>query len=175
MNETGKKAEQALVLNDLERHLLNDFQHGFPLSPTPYADLGEKLGVSEESVLHALEHLQSLGMISRVGAVFRPNRIGVSTLAAMSVPTDELEAVAQWVNHYPEVNHNYEREHAFNLWFVITAANQEHLEHVMRDIELNTGLSVMALPLVQDYHIDLGFPLQWGVGIQMDREGGIDV
>lgn len=173
---TGSKhiAEQAPVLNDLEKHLLNDFQHGLPLSPTPYADMGEMLGVSEEAVIQALENLQSVGMISRVGAVFRPNRIGVSTLAAMSVPKDELEAVAQWVNHYPEVNHNYEREHAFNLWFVITAANQEQLEHVMQDIQRNTGLSVLALPLVEDYHIDLGFPLQWGVGSQTDREGGID-
>ena len=28
--------------------------------------------------------------------------------------------MAAWVDALPGVNHNYEREHRFNLWFVIT-------------------------------------------------------
>jgi DNA-binding Lrp family transcriptional regulator len=146
---------------DLEQHLLNDFQHGLSLSPTPYADLAEQLGVDETTVLENLHRLQTEGAISRIGPVFRPNRLGVSTLAAMAVPGDELEKVAEIVSSFAEVNHNYEREHEFNLWFVVIAADRDALQAVLTEIEARTGYRVMDLPMLQDYFIDLGFKLQW--------------
>jgi DNA-binding Lrp family transcriptional regulator len=147
--------------SDLERQLLNDYQHGLPLSPAPFADIAEQLGVDEATVLDHLSKLQQQGVISRVGAVFRPNRVGVSTLAAMAVPRAELETVAEIVNAFGEVNHNYEREHEFNLWFVVTADNDEHLTRVLQDIEQCSGYAVLNLPMIDDYFIDLGFELKW--------------
>jgi len=146
---------------DLEQHLLNDFQHGLSLSPTPYADLAEQLGVDEETVLENLRKLQTEGVISRVGPVFRPNRLGVSTLAAMAIPADELDKVADIVSSFVEVNHNYERDHEFNLWFVVVAVDRDALQAVLTEIETLTGYSVMDLPMMKDYFIDLGFKLQW--------------
>ena len=61
---TGMQTNEA-VLNDLERRLLNDFQHDFPLSPTPYADIARELGVSEAEVLGALTRLKQQGAVSR--------------------------------------------------------------------------------------------------------------
>ncbi|RMG38434.1 MAG: Lrp/AsnC family transcriptional regulator, partial [Gammaproteobacteria bacterium] len=61
----------------------------------------------------------------------------------------------------PEVNHNYEREHHFNLWFVVTAEDRRHLEGVLAEIEAETGLPVLDLPMLEDYFIDLGFRIQW--------------
>jgi len=145
----------------LERRLLNDFQHEFPLSPTPFADIAAELGVSEEEVLKTLDALRSRGLVSRVGPVFRPNRVGASTLAAMAVPPSRLDEVAALVSGYPEVNHNYEREHRFNLWFVVTARDEARLQAVLDDIAARSGLDVMPLPLLEDYFIDLGFDLQW--------------
>lgn len=147
--------------SELEQRLLNDFQHGLPLSPTPFADIAEQLGVTEDVVLKHLEELQQRGVISRVGAVFRPNRVGVSTLAAMAVPAAELESVAAVISAFDEVNHNYEREHAFNLWFVVTADDEEHLQSVLQAVEQRSGYTVMDLPMLEDYFIDLGFELQW--------------
>lgn len=150
-----------MSVNELDKHLLNDFQRDFPLCSRPYAAMARRLGVTEEEVISALERLQQTGMVSRVGPVFAPRRVGVSTLAAMAVPAERLEAVAEMISSYAEVNHNYEREHRFNLWFVITAPDQAHLDAVIRDIETWTGLPVMSLPLLSDYHIDLGFRLQF--------------
>lgn len=148
-------------LNDLERRLLDNYQQGLPLSPTPYADMAQALGSSEAEVLLALGHLQQLGVISRVGPVFRTHAVGVSTLAAMAVPPERLEAVAAIVNSFSAVNHNYEREHHFNLWFVATAASDAELANVLAQIEDLTNIKVMPLPMQEDYHIDLGFDLQW--------------
>jgi DNA-binding Lrp family transcriptional regulator len=147
-------------MNELDRRLLNDFQHGFPLSPKPYADMAKQLGVSEDDVIATLARLRKEGAVSRVGAVVRPNTVGVSTLAAMAVPPAELERVAALVSGHAEVNHNYEREHRLNLWFVVTAPDAARLEAVLDDIAARSGLEVLPFPLLEDYHIDLGFDLR---------------
>lgn len=148
------------MISELDRHLLNDFQHEFPLTPTPYADMARELGVSESEVLARLAALQADGTVSRVGAVLRPNTVGVSTLAAMAVPAERLEEIAALVSGYTEVNHNYEREHRLNLWFVAAAADALRLQQVLDDIAARSGIEVLSFPLVEDYHIDLGFDLK---------------
>jgi len=148
-------------LDSLEKHLLNDYQHGFPLVSRPYQMIAEKLGTSEDVIINSLKQLQEQGFISRVGAVFRANSIGASTLAAMVVPESELEDVAAMVSGYSEVNHNYQRDHHYNLWFVVTAEDDLALNNVLDEIEHHSGYPVMYLPMLEDYHIDLGFDLQW--------------
>lgn len=143
----------------LEFRLLNDFQRDFPLVPEPYAALAGTLGVGEPEVLEGLARLRASGAVGRVGAVFRPGALGASTLAAMAVPAERLEAVATLVSRFREVNHNYEREHRYNLWFVAAAPDDGALEAVLDRIECATGIDVLALPLVEEYHIDLGFRL----------------
>jgi DNA-binding Lrp family transcriptional regulator len=147
------------ALSDVDKRLLNDFQRDFPLSPAPYAEIAKQIGVSEQTVLDRLGSLQRTGAVSRVGPVFRPNRAGTSTLAAMSVPEDRLTDVAGLVNEYEEVNHNYEREHDINLWFVVTAESEGRVHEVLEDIERRTGLEVLDLPMLKPYHIELGFSL----------------
>ena len=149
----------AVAAEALDRRLLNDFQHGFPLTPRPFAALAERLGVGEAEVLRRLRRLQDQGAISRIGAVLTPHRAGWSTLAAMAVPEGELDEVAELVSGYPEVNHNYEREHRLNLWFVVTAPSAERVAGVLAEIEYWTGLAVLDLPLEEAYRLDLGFPL----------------
>jgi siroheme decarboxylase len=145
----------------LDRRLLDDFQRDFPLTPRPFAALAERLGIDESTVLERLRRLQERGAISRIGAVVTPHRAGWSTLAAMSVPDDELDEVAELVSSYAEVNHNYEREHRLNLWFVVTAPSDARVEVVLGEIETRTGLLVLDLPLVEAYRLDLGFALSW--------------
>ncbi|HEY9147082.1 MAG TPA: hypothetical protein VIN36_10390 [Thiobacillus sp.] len=148
-------------LTDLERRLLDRYQQGLPVSPTPYADMAAALAVSEAEVLSALKRLQEFGVVSRVGPVFRTHAVGASTLAAMAVPEERLEEVAAVVNSFAAVNHNYQREHRFNLWFVATAASDAELTEILERIERLTNIKVMPLPMLEDYHIDLGFDLRW--------------
>jgi len=149
------------MMEDIQRRLLDAYQKQMPVSPTPYADIARELGVSEDAVLAALKEMTENGMVSRVGPVFRPGTIGNSTLAAMAVPASQLERVAALVNTYPEVNHNYEREHRLNLWFVITAGSEKRIQEILDDIEERTSIPVMSLPMQEAYHIDLGFRLLW--------------
>lgn len=147
------------MLAPLHKRLLNDYQQDFPLSPTPYLDIAEQLGVSEDEVLNAFQALSEQQMISRIGPVIAPNSIGNSALVAMAVPEVDLARVAELVSAYPEVNHNYERENRFNLWFVLIADSETHLQAVIADIETQTGYPAMLLPMLADYFINLGFEL----------------
>ena len=147
------------MLTNLHKKLLNDYQHDFPLSARPYQDIADELGVTEADVLAAFTELNTQQFISRIGPVISPNHIGVSALVAMAVSEQQLQAVADTISAYPEVNHNYEREHRFNLWFVVIASDAEHLNDVINEIEQETALKALRLPMLDDFFIDLGFKL----------------
>lgn len=153
--------QQVSVTDPIDRRLLDEFQRELPVTERPFDHIARRLGIGEEEVLTRLQRLSELGLVSRVGAVFDTRRIGASTLAAMAVPRHRLETVAELVSEYTEVNHNYEREHHFNLWFVATAPDQGRLEDVLGEIAARTGITVLDLPMERDFHIDLGFALQW--------------
>ncbi|ROR29521.1 Lrp/AsnC family transcriptional regulator [Inmirania thermothiophila] len=160
--EGGRGAEGGVsALEAPERRLVARYQSGLPLAPAPFSEMGRAVGLSEAQVLEALVRLRERGVLSRVGAVVRPHTVGASTLAAMAVPEAELERVAAQVSARPEVNHNYEREGELNLWFVVTAADEAHLARVLAEIEQACGHEVIALPMEREYHIDLGFDLEW--------------
>ena len=147
------------VLDALDRRLLDEHQRGFPVCETPFAEIAHSLGCDTDEVLRRLARLRRDGVVSRIGPVFAPGRIGASTLAAMAVPPARLESVAACVNRYRAVNHNYEREHAINLWFVLAAPDADEIGEALADIRRRTGLEVLDLRLERAYHIDLGFPL----------------
>lgn len=140
--------------------LLNPWQRNFPLVREPYAVLARQYGRSSAEVLTLLKALSSGGALSRIGGVFSAHAGGAALLSAMAVPPERLQEVAAIVSAHPGVNHNYEREDRFNLWFVMTALDTSSLEQAMLGLERDTGLAALRLPMVRPYRIDLGFDLR---------------
>jgi len=149
------------LITELQRRLIDRYQRGLPLVPRPFAAMAEVLDVEEEQIIAALDDLRHAGKLSRVGAIVEPHTAGASTLAAMAVDEDELEDVAARISAVPEVNHNYEREHELNLWFVVTAADATQLDAAIERIKTATGRTVIRLPLEEAYHLDTGFAIRW--------------
>jgi DNA-binding Lrp family transcriptional regulator len=150
------------MLDATDQLLANRWQRGFPLVERPFARIAEQAGLTEEAALERYRRLQREGVVDRIGPVFRPNAVGASSLAAMAVPAERLEAVARYVSEQAGVNHNYERDHRYNLWFVATGANAGEVQWTLSCIEHATGLAVLRLPLLEEFHIDLGFDLESG-------------
>ncbi len=151
----------AITLSPLQQKIINRYQKGFPLSPQPYKDMAIALDTTEQEVLLAIESLNEQKILSRVGAVFDHKKAGASTLAAMAVPEHQLEKIAAIVNRFEQVNHNYQREHQYNLWFVVTASDLVALNQVLNKLEALTGLAILVLPMEASYHIDLGFSIDF--------------
>ena len=148
-------------MDDIDKKLLNDYQRGFPICAEPYKVIADQLGLEQEQVLERLHALKEEGHISRIGAVIKPGAIGASMLAAVKAPLDRLEEVAGFISGMEQVNHNYKREHNYNIWFVLNTPGQAELDDAVRLIEENTGLKVLALPMLKDFHLDLGFAIKW--------------
>lgn len=142
-----------------ELELIDRWQRHFPLEPRPFAAVGRSVGLDESAAIALFGKLIETGFVTRIGAVVRPHAAGASTLVAMRAPSSRLEAVAAIVNAEPSVNHNYEREHPFNLWFVVTGPDRGTVGQTIDRIKQSTGLPAIDLPLVEAYHLDLGFPL----------------
>lgn len=157
-NMSHRIADQHLLHDALD--LLNPWQRDFPLVSRPFLEIAKQLSWSERDVIDSLITLKEKGAFSRIGAVFAPEAGGASLLAAMAVPTERLDEVAHQVSSQEGVNHNYEREHRFNLWFVMSAASEGALEESLSDIEDQTGIEVLRLRMIKPYHIDLGFDLK---------------
>ncbi len=140
--------------------LLNRWQHGFPLVPAPFATIATALGSGEGDVIAALRDAQGSGALSRIGGVWAAGAGGAALLCALAVPAQRLAAVAALVDAVPGVNHNYEREHHHNLWFVITGCDSATLRDRLDTLERDTGLRTLRLPMQRVYRIDLGFDLE---------------
>lgn len=152
-------------------HALDRCQKQFPLSATPFADMAALLGEgwTGAELLQLLQSAQQAGLLSRLGAVFAPNTVGSSTLAALAVAPERLDAVAAFVSSHAEVNHNYQRDHHYNLWFVVTASDAAAVAEVLSRIHLATGLVPLNLPLLREYHIDLGFALDGSAAVRQPQ------
>lgn len=148
-----------MIPNQIEMTLIDRWQRDFPLVERPFAVVGRSVDLDEGETIKTFHRLRDAGVISRIGAVVKPHTVGMSTLAAMRVPPERLDEVAAHVSGEPLVNHNYERAHAINLWFVIAGPHGDAIARTIKRIERQTGLVVLDLPLVAAYHLDLGFSL----------------
>lgn len=164
-----------MSVSEVELRLIDGWQRGFPLILRPYHVIASRLGVTEDRLFGMLSGLLATGTLSRIGAVVRPNTAGASTLAALSAPPERLDQVAAFVNAQPGVNHNYEREHDINLWFVVTGPDRSAVAATLATIEAGTGLPVLDLPLQRAYFIDLGFPLREGQAMERVVPRGLPV
>jgi DNA-binding Lrp family transcriptional regulator len=144
-------------LDATDAALLDGYQRGFPVSERPFEELGRELGVEASELVARVRTLREAGLVRRFGPVLNPPVLGASTLAALSVPEEEFDAVATVVNDYPQVTHNYRRDHDWNMWFVVTASSRSKRDEILTDIETRTGLDVLDLPRRTDYATRLDF------------------
>lgn len=153
------KKQQESKLAPLAEKLIARLQRDLPLTEKPYLALAEELGVEEKDVLKALRWLKSKGIIRRLGATFDARRLGYQpTLCAAKVPPERIEDVAAVLNSYPEVTHNYLREHEYNIWFTLIAENEEEQKALIEEIRQKTGFEeILNLPARKMFKIAVNF------------------
>lgn len=140
--------------------LLERLHGDLPLVDHPFAAVGAELGISEEVVIERLSQLLAHGVLTRFGPLYQIERAGGAfVLAALAVPEPRFDAVAALVNAQPEVAHNYRREHALNMWFVVAAESPQAAEAAIARIESITGLPVLRLPKEREFIVELKLPI----------------
>ncbi|MDD5298437.1 MAG: AsnC family transcriptional regulator [Rhodocyclaceae bacterium] len=143
-------------MDDTDRAIINALQGGFPLSEEPYREVAAGLGLSEAELIARLERMLKDKILTRFGPMFQVERMGGAfVLAALAVPEERFDAVAEQVNALPEVAHNYRREHVLNMWFVLATETPEGIARAVDRIEAVTGLKVHAFPKEREYFVEM--------------------
>jgi DNA-binding Lrp family transcriptional regulator len=141
-------------LSDLDRTLINRLQDDLPLVPHPFAPLAKELGLSEQEIVDRVRTLRDDGLLTRFGPFFDAEALGGAfCLCAIAVPRERFEVVLTKVNAYPEVAHNYERDHRLNMWFVLATESQAAIAATAAAIERDTGLKVLLFPKEREFFI----------------------
>lgn len=145
-------------MDTIDRAIINNLQGGFPVSARPFADTAATLGLSEDDLIGRIERLLDDGTLTRFGPMYHAERLGGGTsLAAMQVAATDFERVADIVNSFAEVAHNYARDHAFNMWFVLSTEDPERIAAVLAEIEQRSGYCVYNMPKLDEFYVGLRF------------------
>ena len=143
-------------MDELDRAIVNALQGGFPICDEPYREVAEQLGIAEAELIARIERMLETKTLTRFGPMFQVERMGGAfVLAALAVPEADYERVAEQVNALPEVAHNYRREHALNMWFVLATETPEGIQATIERIEHSTGLKVYAFPKLKEYFVEM--------------------
>lgn len=154
--------------------ILDALQDDIPLVPRPYAAIARRLGISEELVLERLHRLREAGIVRSIAPTLEPRVAGLaaSTLVALRVPDEQIHEVAAIISSYPQVSHNFRRDHPYTLWFTLAGANDAEIQGVRSEILSRTGIhdtDVLDLPTVRKLKIDVRFSFA-----RDDDQGGRD-
>jgi len=143
-------------MDEFDNAIVNCLQGGFPLVARPFAAVAADLGLAEENLIARVRKLLEERVLTRFGPMYQIERMGGAfSLAAMRVPLEDFDRVAAIVNAVPEVAHNYEREHEYNMWFVLATEKPEGIARAIARIERETGLPVLNLPKLREYFVEL--------------------
>ncbi len=143
-------------MDNIDRAIIDTLQQGFPASERPFHDAGALLGLGEDELIARVQRLLEEGVLTRFGPLYQAERLGGAyALAAMRVPRADFERVAAAVNALPEVAHNYERDHEFNMWFVLATETGDGIARAAGRIERETGLPVYLMPKREEFFVGL--------------------
>ena len=147
-------------MDALDRKIINLLQTGFPLTEEPYLEVAKELGIEEQELLKRLSTLLEDKTLSRFGPMYDAQKLGGAfSLVAVRVPEDDFDKVTEIVNSYPEVAHNYKRDHDYNMWYVLATDSPEKIAEVNSDIEKKIGMKVFNMPKLDEYYIGLQLPV----------------
>lgn len=145
-------------MDALDRRIINELQGGFPVCEYPYREVADRLGSTESELITRIGCMLDDGLLTRFGPMYHAENMGGAlSLCAMRVPHDRFEAVAAMVNAFPEVAHNYQRDHAMNMWFVLATETPGAQQAAIERIEAETGLRVFNLPKLEEFYVGLHF------------------
>ena len=158
MSATARSRGDAIVLDDLDRRIVNRLQDGFPVCERPFEAVAMELETDETTLLARIAALLDRGTLSRFGPMYHAEQLGGGlTLAAMRIAPADFERVAEQVNAFPEVAHNYARDHELNMWFVLATETPQRVSAVIDAIERATGYPVYNMPKREEFFVGLKF------------------
>jgi DNA-binding Lrp family transcriptional regulator len=143
-------------------YILDALQDDIPLVSRPFAAIARRLGIPEQVLLERLRRLQDEGIVRGISPILESRHMGLAaaTLIALHVPGERVHEIAAIISSYPEVSHNFRRDHYYALWFTLSGKNEEAIQRVLAEILRRTGIpdtDGLNLPTVRKLKVDVRF------------------
>ncbi len=143
-------------MDEIDKRIINTLQDGFPICDAPYQQVATQLGLGEQDLIDRLKALLDNGTLTRFGPLYNAEQMGGAlTLAAVKAPIERFDQIAEIINAFPEIAHNYARNHELNMWFVIATETPGQIQQTINAIEQQTGLTVYNMPKKKEYFVNL--------------------
>ena len=153
---SSRTAPGSVPLDDLDRRIINGLQDGLPLVPEPFAVIAADLGCETDDLIRRIERLLGAGVLTRFGPFYDAAAMGGAfCLCAMAIPSERFDEAASVVNGFAEVAHNYARDHALNMWFVLATETPGGIDAAIARIEAETALPVYPFPKLKEYFVEM--------------------
>ncbi len=148
------------MLDEVDKKILSEVQKDIPLVKEPFKEIGKKIGISEEEVIKRLKRMVDSGIIRKFGLRIDSKKVGfASTLVAFKVPWSKIDEIAERLNKYESVTHNYARDHDYNLWITVIEKDEESLKKTLEEIKKEVGYEMIDLPVKRKFKIEVKFKL----------------
>ncbi len=147
-------------MDQLDRNIINSLQHDFPVCDAPFARIADELNSNENEIIKRVQQMLDEGLLTRFGPMYNAvNLGGALSLCAMKVPEARFDEVTEKVNAFPQVAHNYQRDHEMNMWFVLATETETDIDDTLAAIEEATNLRVYNMPKEKEFFVGLHFPV----------------
>ena len=145
-------------MDQLDKDIINALQEDFPVCDRPFNKIADNLGSNEDDIMQRVQRMLDDGLLTRFGPMYNAvNMGGALSLCAMKVPTQRFDKVTEQVNAFPQVAHNYERDHEMNMWFVLATETESDIDETLSSIEEITGIPVYNMPKQKEFFVGLHF------------------
>jgi siroheme decarboxylase len=123
-----------MVLNEIDARLISEIQGGLPLVSHPYAEIAQRIGISEQEVIGRIAEMQEHGVIKRMGIVVRHHELGytANAMVVWNVPEELVEEVGEKIGSKSCVTLCYQRprrlpDWPYNLFCMIHGQERERV------------------------------------------------
>lgn len=137
----------AIKFSEIEERILAYAGGNLPSSATPYADIAEKAGTDEATVIELLSGLKEKKIIRRFGATLRHQKAGYGANAMVAwcvKPEDNPEKIGEIMASRPEISHCYIRktypQWKYNLYTMIHGKGPDDCLNVVQELIRETGV-----------------------------------
>ena len=122
----------------------------------------KKFNMDENELIEKIKNLKQKGLIRKIGPKINIKKLEkrVTALLAAKIKSENIDNVVKEINKFNEVSHNYERTHDYNVWFTLSAKDQESFDNILNKISNLNGIDdIISLPTIKFFKLNVRFNL----------------
>jgi DNA-binding Lrp family transcriptional regulator len=106
------------MIDPQDLRLIKTIQHGLPITPRPYEEIGKQIGMAETEVIERISLLKQTGLIKRLGVIVKHQRLGyiANAMVVFNIPDHLVNDIGKSISQARFVNLCYQRPRQGSQW-----------------------------------------------------------